>query len=110
MNDFTVDRSMIIIALATFVVGLLILWAGYSTGQTAGQPMPRSMKRNALILTFAGPIALVLWYLLNGLLRGVGYRSVIGYVLAALVFIGGGFATGFFSRLRAGRHTGNKEE
>lgn len=100
MQELPVDRAMIVIAVATLVVGALILWAGRATGETAGQPMPPRMKRNALILMLAGPASLGLWYLMNGILRGVGYRSVVGYGVAAAVFIGGGFATGFFGRLR----------
>lgn len=109
MEDFAVNRAMILIAVATTLIGLLILAVSRISPDYAGEPLPPGMKRNAIILTLSGPVSLGLWYLFNGVLHGVGYRSVIGYALAALVFIGGGFLTGLFSRLAGRRGPGEEK-
>lgn len=103
MQEVSVRTVMFIVAVATPLLALLIVTVGRAalTGEEA--TMNRRTQRNIWILALAGPANLGLWYLLNGLLAGVGSRSVIGYVLAALVFVLGGFATGFFSRLRGER-------
>lgn len=110
MEEFAVNRAMILIAVSTCLIGLLILAVSRISPDYAGEPLPPGMKRNAIILTLSGPVSLGLWYLFNGVLHGVGYRSVIGYALAALVFIGGGFLTGLFTRLRARRVADPEEE
>lgn len=91
---------MIVVAVLTVIVGGTLLIVGHWAAREGGEPMPRSMRRNTLILTAAGPVNLLVWYLFNGLIEGIGARSVVGYVLAALVFIGAGFSTGFFGRVR----------
>lgn len=103
MQEASMKHVMIVVAVATVVVGVLILVVGNFAAGQAGEPLPPRMRRNAIILMAAGPLSLVSWMLFNGLLEEVGYRSVLGYALAGLVFVGGGFLTGFFSRLRIGR-------
>jgi hypothetical protein len=103
MQETSVSNIMIVVAVATFVVGLLALGIGRMTATQADEPMPAGMRRNALLLTLAGPLALGLWFLFNRVLEGTGYRSAVGYALAALVFIAGGFMTGLFARLTARR-------
>lgn len=99
MEEPDVNRAMMLIAISTVVVGALILTVGKITAEDAEIPFSPKMKRNAIILMLAGPVSWGLWHAFNGLLQGVGYRSVVGYVLAAVVFVGAGFLTGLFSRL-----------
>lgn len=94
------SRLMIVLAVAT---PLLALLAGAIVGHAAragGEPPPPALRRNLWILALAGPVSLGLWWVFNRWLDAIGPRSVAGYVLAALAFVGAGFATGFFSRLR----------
>jgi len=78
---------------------VLLLLISRSLGPEAQACLPLRLKRNCLILGLAGPINLLIWLLFNQYLDQVGYRSVVGYMLAAIVFIVMGFITGFFSRL-----------
>lgn len=111
MQETDVQRVMILIAVITpLIAGFLFLAAKMATDQ-GETSLPRRTRRNLGLLAAAGPANLTLWYLLNGVLQGVGSRSVIGYILAAMAFIVGGFVTGFFSRLRSrGTHGANGEE
>lgn len=99
MEELAVRNVMIIVAVATVVVGGLILAIGGFSAAQAGEAQPSGLKRKAIILILAGPISLGSWLLFNGMLEGIGYRSLIGYALAAAVFVGCGFMTGFFSRI-----------
>jgi hypothetical protein len=100
MQEAAVRTIMIALAVITPVVGLLVLLLGRWAETLDGKAMTRQMRRNVWILILAGPVNLAAWFAFNGLLEGVGSRSVIGYVLAAVVFIAAGFGTGYFSRRR----------
>jgi hypothetical protein len=110
MQEASVNNIMIVVAVATLIVGLLTLGVGNFSASQAGEPMPAGMRRNALILILAGPAALGLWFLFNRVLEGTGYRSAIGYALAALAFVAGGFLTGLFSRLGPRRREERPED
>lgn len=102
----------IIIAVVTPVVALAAWLALRRTQAQSGEPtpppVPKKTRRNLGILALAGPVNLLVWFLFNGWLDRTGSRSVVGYVLAALVFVIAGYATGFFSRLRQGRRSGHE--
>jgi hypothetical protein len=86
-----VQKSIMIIAILTPVLGLILYGVSTLTSRASGQSVPAPIRRSAIILLFMGPLNLVLWFLMNQWLERIGYRSVIGYVLAALVFIVGGY-------------------
>mgnify|MGYP001470837999 CR=1 FL=1 len=101
------NHVFLIIAMLTPViafVGWLVVGHGASGNNEVSS---KKIHRNLILLALAGPVNLLLWYVVNGWLKGVGSRSVIGYVLAAMVFLVAGYATGFFGRLRRGRRSGN---
>jgi hypothetical protein len=104
MEETAVQKIMILLAVLTpLTAGLLALFVR-SAAQGAGQTGGAKVRRNLWILAVAGPVNLALWFSFNGLLAGMGSRSVVGYGLAAAVFVFAGFATGFFSRLRSGKN------
>lgn len=81
---------MILIAVATpalVVLATVLARIGTIT------PLRRS---RLIILFFAGPANLVLWFAFNGYLDRVGHRSIFGLALAAVIFIGLGFGLGIF--------------
>ena len=111
MEESVVRNVMIILSLATPLVAGLFALAARASAVQSGEPLPRRLRRNIWILAAAGPVNLALWLLLNGILAGTGFRSVMGYALAALVFLAGGVATGFFSRLLSrGARDGNEKD
>lgn len=89
----------IIIALLTPLIACVGWLAVRRAPAEPGAVPLAKVRRNLLILALAGPLNLLLWLIVNGWLDQVGSRSVIGYVLAAVVFLAGGFATGFLPRL-----------
>jgi hypothetical protein len=91
---------MIVLAVATPVVGACMLIMGRIGARQSGAPMPPAMRRAGLLLLIAGPLNLLAWLLFNRWLDAIGYRSVIGYILAAAVFLALGWTTGAFSRVR----------
>ena len=97
------DRLMFLLAVATPALALLARGVLGHAAQHAGEPLTLVARRNIWILATAGPASLGLWWVFNRWLDTIGHRSVAGYILAALTFIAAGFATGFFSRLRAAR-------
>ncbi|MCL5269752.1 MAG: hypothetical protein M1457_04190 [bacterium] len=99
MDDLAIRNIWIIIAVATPVLATLIGLAGHWAAAQEGGRMSRRLRRNCLILFLAGPANLVLWLLFNDALDAVGYRSVLGIVVAAVVFVAAGLGTGFFSRV-----------
>lgn len=98
MEHQDIGNVMILLALVTPGLALLI---GYGLRRSVeeGGPSTSRLRRNVWILGAAGPANLLLWLALNGLLDGWGWRSVIGYVLAAVTFVAAGFATGFLGRV-----------
>ena len=109
MEETTLRNLMILIAVAT------PLLAGMSDGvarrAAAGErPTPRRMRRNLWILAAAGPVNLALRLLLNGWLDRMENRSAIGYVLAAVVFVAVGFATGWFGGRKADRPEAEEDD
>jgi hypothetical protein len=99
MRDEALGNIMWLLAVLTPVLGLL-MWL---TGRAAvghGAAVVRHLRLKSLVLGLAGPANLLCWYLFNSWLSHIGYRSVIGYILAGLVFIIGGALTGAFSRRR----------
>lgn len=110
MQDVDVRNVMILIAILTPLIGLLLFWVGRWAAKAGERPLPPSVARNAWLLIFAGPVNLLVWWLFNGVLSGMGSRNVVGMALAAVVFIGMGFFTGFFSRLaRRGENRQRKD-
>lgn len=99
MNYPDLFRVMIGIAIATPILGVLILLIGRAGAAGSDEPMPPSMKRNAIILAVAGPANLLLWWAYNAWHTSQGPGSAFGIVLAAIVFIVAGLATGLFARL-----------
>ncbi len=99
MNDVDLRAIMIGLALATPLLALLIYSAMTASARMSETPPPERLRRNALLLAAAGPLALALWWLLNVGLASRPPGSIAAYVIAALVFIVAGFATGFFSRI-----------
>ena len=100
METADANRLMIILAMATPVLAVLVLAVGGHAARLAEEPMPARTRRNAWILAFAGPATLALWWIFNHWLNFIGHRSAAGYIIAGLTFIGAGFGTGFFGRLR----------
>lgn len=100
---FQVELIMLVLALLTPLLGVAV-WRFYRHEMARrGIEMTPSLVRNIWILTFAGPVNLLAWKLLNQDLDRFGGNSLPAYALAAVVFIAAGFLTGFFSRLRQGR-------
>ncbi|MCE5269267.1 MAG: hypothetical protein LLG00_15425 [Planctomycetaceae bacterium] len=99
MSDFDARIIMIWIAVITPLLAAAIYAVGRA-GQTDAEPLPKSYVRNVLILAAAGPINFAIWLLHNQWADRSGPGSVYGIILAAIVFIAAGFATGLFARLR----------
>ena len=89
---------MTIIALLTPLLGIILYGIGLLTSRNSGQPIPSSVRFSSVVLLLLGPLNYLLWNLLNQWLDHIGYRSIIGYVLAALAFILGGILTGRWQR------------
>ncbi|HPK03171.1 MAG TPA: hypothetical protein PLS90_12015 [Candidatus Sumerlaeota bacterium] len=89
-------QLMRIIACATPIVAL----CGWIVLRGERRPDWPKTRRNLVILGLAGPVNLAGWWIFNGWLDRAGWRSVHAYIIAFIVFIVAGFATGFFSRLR----------
>ena len=98
MEHQNIGNVMIFLALVTPGLALLIGYGLRRSVEEGGASTSR-LRRNVWILGAAGPANLLLWLVLNGLLDGLGWRSVVGYVLAALTFVAAGLATGFLARL-----------
>jgi hypothetical protein len=101
MEQETLRPIMLTLAVAMPAVGICLLTLGRLIAREAGEPMPPSMRRAGWLLILAGPLNLAVWFLFNAWLETIGYRSVIGYALAALVFFAMGWGTGALGRLRA---------
>ncbi len=99
---------MTIIALLTPLLGIILYGIGLLTSRNSGQPIPSSIRFSSVLLLLLGPLNYLLWNLLNQWLDHIGYRSIIGYVLAAMAFIVGGILTGRWKRDKI--HNGNKPE
>ena len=103
------DVPILVFIIIAAVTPILAFVGWLSLGRAPAEPgeIPLAkVRRNLLILALAGPANLLLWFVVNGWLDRVGSRSVIGYVLAAAVFLIGGFVTGFLPRLRQGGGSG----
>lgn len=105
MRDDSVRTAMLVIAALTPLLGALAWFIGGGMNRAArdaGTELPLNrLGLKCLVLALAGPANLALWHLFNGWLNRIGYRSVLGYALAALVFLLGGWLTGWLSRRKA---------
>lgn len=97
MQPAAVQNAMYLLAILTPVLAAMI----YGARRIGRLPGPGPALWKVAVLGAAGPVNLLAWLLLNGWLDRIGHRSVIGYVLAAVVFVVAGFATGWFSRRRS---------
>lgn len=100
MERASIQIVMLGLAAATPVVGFCVLRLGASIARQSDEPMPASMRRAGWLLILAGPLNLLVWFLFNEWLTAVGYRSVVGYAVAAAVFFAMGWTSGAFGRLR----------
>ena len=98
MDQETIQRIMIAIAVALPVVSASLLLMARSGARGAETEMVAKLRRTGWLLIVIGPLNLLVWLLLNNWLDRIGYRSVVGYLLAAVVFFITGWMTGLFAR------------
>lgn len=113
MEDADLQRVMILLAIATPVVAASGAIVSRIAANAIGEAVTRRRRRNLWLVGLAGPVACLLWFILNVWLEWSGPGSIMGYGLAALVFVAAGFATGFFSRMglrRSGRQGSDSPE
>jgi drug/metabolite transporter (DMT)-like permease len=99
MTTPAIEPYIIVLSLATPVVGATIWLAGRAVARQADEPMPRSMRRAAVILILAGPLNLLVRFCLGDRLAAASQNPAIGYALAAATFIGLGWYLGIFKRI-----------
>lgn len=92
MEDKSVALLIVVLAVATPALAGVIWFSARSGAMQA----PR--KGRLLALFLAGPLNLVLWWLLNGKLSGARSSSVMGILAAIVVFVALGFGMGFLKR------------
>lgn len=104
MEDPSMQPLMIALAIATPVLaGLIFLY------QRSGAI--RAPRRGRLVLlALAGPLNLIVWLLLNERLAGIESRSLIGIILAVVVFLTLGFGFGFLRRRDGGSRAEKENE
>lgn len=95
MHDHEVARLINLLAIATPIAAMVF----YPALRARMQDWNRARIR-LLILGLAGPANWLAWHLFNGWIDVSGYRSVLGFALAALVFFSVGAGLGMFRRRR----------
>lgn len=103
MDQESLQWIMATLAIATPITGATLWAIGRSTARAAEEPLHPSIRRAAIILIVAGPLNLLVWLLFNDWLDAIGYRSAVGYGLAAAVFFGLGWSSGKFRKRRPPR-------
>jgi drug/metabolite transporter (DMT)-like permease len=99
--DETVTRNvMILAAIATPVVAALIFGFSRWAAEDSRSTFSPKTRRLVWILALAGPLNLLLWQVRKGGLNSFGGDSAMGWILAAMVFIVAGYASGWFRRSR----------
>ncbi len=98
MEHEQLRMAMVILAVVTPLVAGALMIVGWYTRQMTGEAMPVEWRWRALVLGLAGPLNLLVWWLVNGWLDRDGPAPAGGMLLAAALMATAGLAIGYFAR------------
>lgn len=92
-------RILGLLAIATPIIAIAIWTTASHAAEASQQPLPGRFNTKLLLLGLSGPISLLLWWIQET--TSLGLKDEAGYLIAALIFIAAGYATGWLGRRKA---------